>query len=383
MTIMDRYIARKFTFLLALWCLLILLFYMVIDLFSNFDSFVGRTDTVNTIVIILKYYIAHSFPLLNMIAPFLFLIVAITMLKTMDHSNEMIALMANGVSRLRLLLPLFATAFFYSLLFLVIREIVVPRNIEEIIRTPDEYFEKDQSVSVKQMKDYITNIRLAGKSAVRANQEIIDPILTFPNAFSVHGTKLYAQKAIYKLANDKHQTGWLIQKVTKPLEILKKKSVNDYLLTPMDHSDFLAPDECFLVSGLPFDVMMIGDKWVRYASTMDLIRASHNDSLHFSKKELLASIHNRIVRPVIDMLPFFFCLPLIFFRNVNKMSRDIFICIFITFIYIGLQYVSAYFLAEYDPVLAAWIPVLVFIPISFCIFMELIIKPRVLLTNRK
>lgn len=384
MKLLDRYIIWNFSCSLLLWCGFFIGIYTIFDLLNNFDSFIGRVSLFKTISIIANYYFFHSFSFLDVLSPFLFLISAITLLKRMDQFNEIIALMASGVSRIRILMPLLVIALFFSLLFFVIREVVIPAHLVNVIKTPDDYFNEGEGIAVKQIRDMETRIRISGDKVFAAEHRLHKPMFTLPPGFSAIETKITAEDAVY-FEKDKLRkgvpSGWLLMKVDagdllRSASVKEPNSNKELILTPKDHSDFLAPDQCFLVSRVPLELLEIGDLWPWYTSAIKLAGAAKNPSLDFKKKDLQTRVHLRLLRPIVDLLPFFICLPLIFFRNTRNITKEIFFCVFITLVYIGLQYVCTYFGPQFDPALAAWLPVLIFFPIAVVVFMEIILTPK-------
>lgn len=369
-----------------MWCGIFIGIYTLFDLLNNFDSFIGRVGFFETLSIIASYYFFHSFSFLDTLSPFLFLISAITLLKRMDQSNEIIALMASGVSRFRILIPLLLIALFFSLLFFTVREVVIPTHLVNVVKTPDAYFEGGEGVVVKQIRDMETRIRISGDKVFSAENRLHKPLFTLPPGFSAIESKITAEDAVYFESGKLRKgipAGWLLMKVQEG-DLLRSSSVKrpnsdqDLILTPKDYSDILALDQCFIVSRVPVELLAIGDQWVWYTSVFKLAEAANNPSLDFKKEDLQTRVHLRLLRPIIDLLPFFIFLPMIFFRNTKNITKEIGFCVFLTFVYMGLQYVCSYFGPKIDPFLAAWFPVLIFFPIAAVVFTELILTPKMI-----
>ena len=135
------------------------------------------------------------------------------------------------------------------------------------------------------------------------------------------------------------------------------------LITPQDAPEWLKPDQCFLVSGVDFDLLSGSSTFKQLSSTPQLIAALRNPSLGF-QPDVRVAIHARIVQPLLDMTLLFLGLPLV----VTRESRNVFLamglCVAVTTAFtlavIGLQQLGAIYLI--DPVVAVWAPLMIFVP---------------------
>jgi lipopolysaccharide export system permease protein len=142
------------------------------------------------------------------------------------------------------------------------------------------------------------------------------------------------------------------------------------LITPYDApaSLQLKPDQCFLRSDLDFDFLTPdGDKAFRqYSSTLQLIGALRNPSLEYGA-DVRVAIHNRMVKPFLDLTMLFLGLPLV----VGRENRNVFIamglCMLVTAAFsltvIGFQQLgeASWFVS---PALSAWAPLMIFVPLA-------------------
>ena len=139
------------------------------------------------------------------------------------------------------------------------------------------------------------------------------------------------------------------------------------LITPRDAPDWIKPDECFLVSELNFD-LLIGSPAVRQlSSTAQLIAGLRNPSLDYGA-DVRVAIHARIVQPLLDITLLFLGLPLV----VTRESRNVFIamgvCMVVTTLFtavvLGSQHLGTINFFFFNPALAAWAPLLIFVPVA-------------------
>lgn len=129
MSILDRYLARKF-FGPFLYCLAAFsLLFVIGDLFENLDTFLGIPRWGAVAV---KYYILLIPTVLTMIAAFAVLLALLYSLGRMRRYNEVTALMAGGISVARISAPLLATSLLLAALVFGSNEVILPRASEEM-----------------------------------------------------------------------------------------------------------------------------------------------------------------------------------------------------------------------------------------------------------
>lgn len=142
MTILDRYILRKFLYvciyaLLAFW-----LIFLVVDIIEHIDIFIDREAGIGSVVM---YYLYYSPFILVMVLPVAMLLSTLFSLGLLAKDNELTAMKANGISLYRTLLPLFILAFLASLLVFVLNELVVPYTNQKKTYTRNVEIEKKAS----------------------------------------------------------------------------------------------------------------------------------------------------------------------------------------------------------------------------------------------
>jgi lipopolysaccharide export system permease protein len=136
------------------------------------------------------------------------------------------------------------------------------------------------------------------------------------------------------------------------------------VLSPRD-TPWLEPDQCFVVSNISFNQLVASNAWRQYSSTPELIAGLHNPSLDYSA-DVRVAVHARILQPVLDMTLLLLGLPVILSRE----SRNIFVaagkCVLIVavFILVGLACHAAGYNYLISPALAAWFPLLIFVPVA-------------------
>lgn len=123
MTLLDRYVLRRFLYvcffaLLAFW-----LIFLVVDIVEHIDLFIDRGAGF---FLVLKYYLYYSPFILVMVLPVAMLLSALFSLGILAKNNELTAMKANGISLYRILFPVFILSFLVSLMVLGLNELLIP-----------------------------------------------------------------------------------------------------------------------------------------------------------------------------------------------------------------------------------------------------------------
>ncbi len=123
MKILDWYIIREFLKLLLFGLLALILVSTVVDLFERIDHIVENEPPL---YISITYFLVRVPQLIFMTAPVAILLATLLTTGGFARNSEIIAMLANGVSIYRIMLPLLITGLIISLLLFGLNEFVVP-----------------------------------------------------------------------------------------------------------------------------------------------------------------------------------------------------------------------------------------------------------------
>lgn len=143
MKTLDRYVVRNFL-LSALLCLVTLMALRIVaDLFFNMDEFTKRgRDEEKTFRIVAQdigtYYGYQSLAYFRELGGVIIVAAAAFSLARMNHTNELTAVLASGVSLRRVLLPVLLCAVGLNVLVIIDAEFLIPRVKHQLIRTRDD-----------------------------------------------------------------------------------------------------------------------------------------------------------------------------------------------------------------------------------------------------
>lgn len=377
MRIIDRYLLRQFIHVFLICFISLDGLYVVFDAFSNLDEFLhySEKDGGGLLAMMGEFYAYRTILFFEQISSMLTMIAGMFTVTWIQRHNELTALMAAGVSRTRIIVPIIAAAACTSLGASAAREFVIPQLSDELGRDAKN-LRGEAGLELKPRLDFETNVLLHGKVAYANEQRVNEPSFMFPASLYGQGRQLAAENAYYLPRQADRLAGYLLRGVIRPQNLAEQPSIEQggrpLLITPHD-ADWLKPDECFLVSNVNFDQLTGGEGFKKFSSTRQLIAALTDPSLGLAGDygaDVRVKIHARIIQPFMDMTLLFLGLPLV----LNGTNRNVFVaiglcgavCTAFMLVSMGFQYLGA--AAMLRPALAAWAPLVMFVPIAVGMF---------------
>jgi lipopolysaccharide export system permease protein len=371
MLIIDRYVLQLFVKVLAICFVSFTGLFIVVDAFGNLEEFLDfGAKRGGVLGVLVEYYGARTLSFFDRTSSLLSLISAMFVVTWMQRSNELTAVMAAGVSKLRIVKPLIFAAAAVSLLAMVNRECFVPAVREKLSHNIQDP-EGAVAQQIHPRYDHRTDIFLSGGSTFFGERRIAEPRFRLPESLQTYGRQLVAENALYREPAQQRPGGYLLTGVQQPANLGELNSARargrDAILSPKD-TPWLKPDECFVVSDVSFDLLTGGTGWKQFSSTLELISGLRNPSLDFGA-DVRVTLHARFVQPLLDVTLLFLGLPLVLKRE----SRNIFVsaglCLLIVVVFflvlIACQTMGANYLISAP--LAAWAPLMIFAPIAFAV----------------
>lgn len=203
MRLLDRYLARQLI-PVWVWCVLVfLLLSCTIDLFGRLDEILHYHIPAS---VVLQYY-ANFLPYLFVqTCPLAVLLAAAFVSTRLMRHQELLAMSAGGVSRLRAVVPLLFIGWLIALAVFTVNERVVPASSAAYERLRIELFkggsnkEIVESVAIMDQTNRIYHARLFD----RKQQELTDLTILEHDAANLPKRTIYARRAIYTAH------GWLL-----------------------------------------------------------------------------------------------------------------------------------------------------------------------------
>lgn len=369
MWIIDRYMLRQFfsTFVISLISLFGL--YVVFDLFANLEDFLRHGKEYGGLLrLIAVSYGYRMVVFFDQTANLLALVAAMFTVTWIQRHNELTALMAAGVARMRVAAPVIGAAILIAFLAAASRELVTPRIRDALSRRPQDLV-GNAGQKMNAICDNATDILFQGDCTYANEQRISKPSLHLPRVSPLdrYGQKLIAENAYYCPADGNRPAGYLFRGVSKPDDLAVKESLflegKPVLITPQDAGAWLKPNECFVVSGISFMQLAGRECWRAYSSTPELIAGLRNPSLDLGA-DVRVAIHSRMVQPLLDINILFLGLPLVVRRENRNVFLAIGLCAALVSCFMAVTMACRQLGTSYwvSPALGAWLPLFIFVP---------------------
>jgi len=139
-TIIDRYIIRKFITTYFFAILLIIGIVIIFDISEKIDDFVAKEAPLRAIVF--EYYLNFIPYFINMFSPLFVFITVIFFTSKLAASSEIIAMLSGGLSFNRLMRPYFISAFVIALMSLCLSLFVIPPANKNRLIFEEQYMKK-------------------------------------------------------------------------------------------------------------------------------------------------------------------------------------------------------------------------------------------------
>ncbi|MEX2176043.1 MAG: LptF/LptG family permease [Pirellulaceae bacterium] len=372
MTIIDRYLGLLFVKVLLICFVSLAGLYVLADAFNNLDEFFSyaKQRKGGLPVVLAEYYLPRFLQFFDKTAGMLAMIAVTFAITVLQRTNELTALMAAGVSRARVVLPLLIGAAIVSGLGVANREFGLPLVRGSLARNAQDWL-GERSRKCTPRYDLQTDILISGKSTQAKERQIRDPQFRLPPELAAWGRQISADNAFQQPATAEHPAGYLLRGVKLPEDLPQLPSLaldqRPVLLSPVDRP-WLKPDECFVVSMVSFEQLTVGGGWRQFLSSYELITGLHNRTIE-PGADVRVTLHARLVQPLMDFSLVLLSLPLVLARGNRNIFLSAGMCgglmAVLYFVLLTCHGLGSNYLL--DPTIAAWLPLVVFGPVAFAL----------------
>ena len=369
MTIVDRYLTFQFlrTFLICFLSFTGL--YIVIHLSTNSDEMaaIAKTDTWPTLFY--EFYVPRIAAIFDKSAGILILASAIFSVSMLQRSREMTAIEASGITKARILRPIFVASLAIVGLTIANREIWIPKVADRLVRDSQSW-KDDTQVDLMVQEDLSSGVVLRGDQLFIGERRISDAALQLPRGLAGGLDQISSVWAIVEPENKVHPAGLWFHQVKYPADLSLTPTVmnadNEKLVfTPRDH-EWLNPDECFVVCDFNVQEMAYGTALADFQSTTQMVAELRKPREWFGSK-LRVGVHSRMLQPLLDMTLLMLGLPMI----IGGIERNVFVSFGICFWIVGavqLTTIVCHALGTSNIIqpaaMAAWMPLAIFFPFA-------------------
>ena len=319
------------------------------------------------VAVVAEYYGARALAFFDRTSGLMALVAATFAITTMQRSNELCALMAAGIPKVRVVAPLLIGAVIVAGVAAANRELTIPRFREKLTHDAAALLAgaKDE---LTPRYDRLTDIRITGRHVVRSERRIVEPTFRLPLHTEEFGVQLTAREAIYQEPIGDRPGGYLLKGMLQPVRVAEIESLEiagpPVILSPCD-TPWLEDDQCFVVSAVTFEQLAAGSAWQRYSSIRELVAGLRNPSLDFAA-DVRVAVHARFVQPMLDITLLLLGLPVVLARESRNIFFSAGICVLIVagffLVVLVCHSLGNSFLVR--PAFAAWCPLLIFAPLA-------------------
>ncbi|RMF44786.1 MAG: LptF/LptG family permease [Planctomycetota bacterium] len=370
-TRIDRYMVAMYVRVLVICFVSLCGLIIVVHLFSNLDEFIrfAKQSQRPLWSVLTEYYGPYTLTVFERLCGILALLAAMFVVAWMHRTNELTSLMAAGISKRRIVRPLLFCAIAVIVAAVTVRELAIPRYQDRLDRNPQD-LTGDYPRQIKPTYDATIQGLVQGRHLLPARQEIVSPVIKLyggPLA-EVCGGKIVGSSARFLPADEHRPAGYLILGVTFPPDVDALQSIvgldgRPLLLTHRD-AEWVPPGGCFVASEVEFEMLRGGSAWKQFASTLELINHLRSQNER-GRTQLEVLIHQRMVRPLVDLSMVLLGLPIV----LSRLDRHVFwiagACLLVTAgfagLVIGLSAVSSQS-NLIPPMVATWLPILIALP---------------------
>jgi lipopolysaccharide export system permease protein len=359
--IIDRQMIRGYfkSYFVCLTSLLSL--YVVVDLFTNLDSFTRDKAGLAEVARHIGSYYGYRVPqIFDKLCEAIVLLAAMFTVAWMQRNNEQVPLLSAGVSTRRIVSPILLCAFATLGLALLNQELVIPRIAEQLMMDKDDP-EGDKTVPVRGAYEP-NKVHIAGERGVRRGLVVYKFNCLIPEGLRSNEDQqpyLQAEEAHYIQGNGSRPGGWELLR-TQPADVTPIPGV----LSVLDSGHYF-----LYTREVDFDVLTRNHNWFQMVSTWELLgELNKPDSTRLASVAVL--FHTRLTRPLLGMVLVLMGLSVI----LRDQNRNVFIssgmCLVLCAVFFATCYMSKT-AGEYEffsPAAAAWAPVVVFGPFALVLF---------------
>ncbi len=367
MKILDRYVAKNFLIGYVIAFCVLMGLRTITDLFVKLDEFTEHSDlsTMEVVTNILKFYSVNCTLYFRDFAGMITAVAAAFSFGRMVRCNELVAVMASGISLKRIIAPIVFLALLFTGVLVVDQEFLIPALADKLVRSHDA-LPGQESYDVRFICDSKGSLLNSQRFDVETGTLHYPTILLRRKIgtgaiWRVIGS-IRAEKAVdkdntgqWKLHSRDTTTGELL-----PYGLHKKVGGGMPTKIPFYSSDITAKD-------IP---IRRKSEHKTLLSLRDLTALEQQETGIRDLAQLSSQKHFRITDPIINLVMLMVSLPILVCRDPKAMKSAVMISFGITAACFITTFVCKMLATEvvFDrvmPALWAWLPVFIFLPIAF------------------
>jgi lipopolysaccharide export system permease protein len=358
MKILDKYIAKNFLIgYVIVFCVMIGL-RTAIDLFLSLDEFTEHTTELGTwgvIKNILSFYSLHSTLYFRDFAGMITVFAAVFSLFKMVRTNELVAVMASGVSLKRMIVPIVLLALLMTGLFVINQELIIPPLSDKLVRSKDD-IPGQESYDVWFITDGNGSLICSKKFDVQTSTLHNPTIITRRKTSKPGIWEPIGRTSAEKAVHDPNTREW---------------NLTNGRFTEKDSRNIAQPVASYPSDITPKDIpVRRKSRHLILLSSRQLAVLAAQSTKIKDRAQLYSQKHFRITEPIINLAMLMVCLPILICRDPKSMKSAIMISFGLTMACFITTFACKMLATEviFDrimPELWAWLPAAIFLPTAF------------------
>ncbi|MBN2182150.1 MAG: LptF/LptG family permease, partial [Sedimentisphaerales bacterium] len=333
---LDRYVAKNFLIGYCIAFAVLMGLRVITDLFVHLDEFTEH-ETLTTMDVmknIFTFYYLNSLLYFRDFAGMITVVAAAFSFGKMIRSNELIAVMASGVSLKRIICPIIFLALLLTGLLVIDQELLIPHFADKLVRSHDD-LPGQETYDVRFISDgngsLIFSQRYDVKTATLFNPTIILRQLNPETGIWNYAGRINAEKATYdnncQLEELKGLKGWDLYRTDPntgqkiPYGVLWSKNPNQKPQVKTFYQSDLKPKDIPIRRKSEFKALL---------SMRQLIDLTAQSSKIRDRAQLYSQKHFRITEPIINLVMLMICLPILVCRDPKSMKSAVMISFAVT-----------------------------------------------------
>jgi lipopolysaccharide export system permease protein len=358
MKILDRYIMKSFLTGYAIaFCVLVGL-WIIIDLFVNLDEFAEQSDLgIRAVSLhILTFYGLHATVYFRDLAGIITVVAAVFCLGKMVRDNELVAMLASGVSTQRIVVPILCLAMLSTAFWVADQELLIPAISSKLARGHGDV-PGEESFKVSFLSD-------------RSGS------LIFARAFFVKTATLDAPAIVTRRKTDRvgiwEPTGWISADKARYNATTREWDLDNGLFIDARPENNPRVVHSYRSPGLvPEDIPVLCEsEYKSLYSFRQLSALARCQTRVQDMAEIASQKCFRVTEPLINLIMFMVSLPVLICRDPKAMKSAIVVSFVLTAACFATTFVckllstEVVFAGRVMPELWAWLPVFIFVPVA-------------------
>jgi lipopolysaccharide export system permease protein len=368
MKLLDRYVAKNFIigYVIAFGVLMGLR--TITDLFVNLDEFTEHADMTTREVVknVLTFYCFNWTLYFRDFAGMITAVAAAFSFGRMVRSNELVAIMASGISLKRIIAPIVFLALLLTGVLIIDQELLIPPLADKLVRSHDDlpgqesydvrFIDDSKESLINSQKFDVGTLTLHNPTILLRQRNAESRILEVTGRITAEKAVYNKQTGAWDLWSQDSKTNELV-----PYGVLEKVGVLAVPeKVPFYKSDITAKDIPIRRKSEHKSLLSF-----RYLTILERQETGIRDRFQLSSQK-----HFRITDPIINLVMLMVSLPILVCRDPKAMKSAVMISFGITAACFVTTFVCKMLATEvvFDkvmPALWAWLPVFIFLPIAF------------------